>query len=120
MQVLAYITDIFLESQLSQTVQATGAQLTVASSLYKFLPALSDKTALVLIDLNSQGISPTSLISQLKSKRPTVPILVVAGSEQEELTSRVMAAGADRVVLQADLSADFATILNELTAPMAG
>jgi DNA-binding response OmpR family regulator len=114
MQILAYITDLFLESQLAQTAQEAGAQLTVASSLYKFLPALTDETSLVLIDLRAEGISATTLISQLKSKRPAMPILAVSGSNQPELTTRVMSAGADRVVLQSELSEDFPGILAEL------
>ena len=68
MSILAYITDLFFQAQISQAAQAAAVEVKVVSSLYHFLPGLNEPPSLVLIDLDAKGISPTTLIAQVKEK----------------------------------------------------
>ncbi len=116
MTVLAYITDLFFEAKVSQTAQAVGAKLKVVSSIYKFLPELEDKPSLLLIDLNAEGISPTSLIAQIRLKHPDLPIIAYARKGQEELMERSEASGASQVLTRSAFFKDLEKILSKLPA----
>ena len=113
MTVLAYITDLFFEAKVSQTAQAVGAKLKVVASIYKFLPELADKPSLVLIDLNAEGISPTSLIAQIRHKQPDLPIIGYARHGQTDLMERSEAAGATQVLTRSAFSDNLEKILSE-------
>ncbi len=114
--IVAYVTDLFFESKLSQTAQAVGAKMKVVSNLYKFLPELQASPTLVVIDLNAEGISASSLIAQVKQKNPSLPLLVYGDDEQEELIEQARHAGADWVLPRSKFAENLAKVLSELEA----
>ncbi len=114
MKVLAYVTDLFVESKLSQIIQPTGAQLKVVSSLYKFLPEMGNPPDLVLLDLNAAGISPTSLLAQLRSRHETLPVVSWAEGDQQELMQQAREAGSDPVLDRSQLEDRLPQILEGL------
>ncbi len=114
MKVLAYVTDLFFESKLSQVVQPTGADLVTVSSLYKFLPEMENPPDLVVLDMNAAGISPTSLLAQLRSRHDTLPVLCCADSEQEELIRQAKEGGANHVMERDDVEDRLPEILSGL------
>lgn len=111
MSVLAYITDLFFQAQISQTAQSAGVQVKVVSTLYHFLPALKEQPSMVLIDLNARGIRSSTLIAQIKEKDPKLPIVAYGTDNQKELFEQARKAGADSVLLGSTLSEDLADIL---------
>ena len=113
MTILAYITDLFFEAKISQTAQGVGARLKVVSSIYKFLPELEQDPSLVLIDLNAEGISPTSLIAQVRAKQPELPIIAYAPHVESDLMEKARTAGADKVLPRSQFSKNLAKILVE-------
>ncbi|HLV01114.1 MAG TPA: hypothetical protein VKZ59_07605, partial [Acidobacteriota bacterium] len=66
MKILAFITDLFFQAKVAETARQVGANLEIATSLYKFIPALQKGPDLVIIDLEAEGISGPALISQIK------------------------------------------------------
>ncbi len=112
--ILAYITDLFFESQMSQTAQKVGARLKVVTSIYKFLPEIAEHPSLVVIDLNAEGISPSSLIAQVKQRNPGLPLVVYGDDDQEDLIGQAKKAGADWVLPRSKFAEHLAEVLAEL------
>ena len=112
--ILAYITDLFFESKMTQTAQEVGAKLKVVTSIYKFLPEIAEGPTLVVIDLNAEGISPSSLIAQVKQRNPNLPLLVYGDDDQEEMIERAKRAGADWVLPRSKYAEHLAEVLAEL------
>ena len=67
--IVAYITDLFAQAKISRTAREAGVEIKVVSSLYKFLPEVESDPSAILVDLDAQGISPTSLIVQVKQRK---------------------------------------------------
>ena len=111
MSVLAYITDLFFQAKVGQTAQSVGVKVKIVSSLYHFLPQLKEKPSLVLIDLNADGISPSTLIAQIKEKNPELPVVAYGAHVQTELLERARKSGADSVLPRSKLSSDLPKIL---------
>ncbi len=116
MKLLAYVTDLFFESKLSQICQASGANLKVVSSLYKFLPELENPPDAVLLDLNAAGISPTSLLAQLRSRYNELPVVCWSDAQQEELMQQAREAGANHVWERSEVEDHLPKILADLEA----
>lgn len=111
---VAYITDLFFQAKVSQAASGAGVRLRIVSSLYKFFPELEQNPSLVIVDLNAEGISPTTLIVQVKQRKPQLPLLAYASHTQTELFERARKAGADRVLPRSQFSRQLAEILTEL------
>ncbi len=67
MSILAYITDLSYQSQVSQADHKADVEVQIVSSLYHFLPGVERQASMVLIDLNAQGINPNIVIAQIKT-----------------------------------------------------
>ena len=113
MSILAYITDLSFQARISQTAQAAKVEVTVVSSLYHFLPGLAKQPSMVLIDLDAMGISPTTLIVQIKEKNPDVPVVAYGDPEQKDLFERARKAGADTVLSSQKVSDELESILTQ-------
>ncbi|MEE8347957.1 MAG: hypothetical protein V3R94_00175 [Acidobacteriota bacterium] len=113
MSILAYITDLFFQAQMSQAAQAAAVEVKVVSSLYHFLPGLEAPPSMVMIDLDAKGISPTTLIAQVKEKKPDLPVIAYGAPEQQELFEQARNAGADRVLPREQVSDELESILKQ-------
>jgi CheY-like chemotaxis protein len=100
--IVAYITDLFAQAEISRTAREAGVELKVVSSLYKFLPEIENRPAAILVDLDASGISPTSLIVQVKQRNPELPVIAFGRSLGESLLEAARAAGADHVLQEAE------------------
>ena len=116
MSILAYITDLFFQAQISQAAQATAVEVKVVSSLYHFLPGLEKPLSMVLIDLDAKGISPTTLIAQVKERNPDLPIIAYGAPEQKDLFEQALKAGADSVLPSEQVSDELESILTQYGA----
>jgi DNA-binding NarL/FixJ family response regulator len=113
MSVLAYITDLAFQAKVSQSAHKADVEVQIVSSLYHFLPGLGKQTSMVLIDLNAQGINPSMLIAQVKTKSPDLTVVAYASHLDEELLKQARKAGADTVLEGSELSKDLPQILTQ-------
>lgn len=111
MSVLAYITDLSFQAQVSQAAHETDVEVQIVSSLYHFLPSLEKQASMVLIDLNAQGINPNMLIAQVKTKSPDLTVIAYASQLKEGLLKQARKAGADTVLEGEELAKDLPKIL---------
>ena len=100
--IVAFITDLFAQAEISRTAREAGVELKVVSSLYKFLPEVEDSPSAVLVDLDAQGISPTSLIVQVKQRNPGLPVIAFGRSPGQTLLAGARTAGADHVLQESE------------------
>ena len=120
MSILAFITDLFFQAKVGHSAQSAGVDLKIVSSLYKFLPELSSKPSLILLDLNADGISASSLIAQIRARDAQVPIIAYGSHVQNDLLERARQAGADEVLFRSQLSKDLPALLSRFTEPPDG
>ena len=113
MSILAYVTDLFFQAQISQMAQAAAVEVKVVSSLYHFLPALEEPPSMVMIDLEAKGISPTTLIAQIKEKNPDLQVIAYGAPEQKDLFEQARKAGADSVLPSEQMSRELQSILTQ-------
>ncbi len=113
MSILAYITDLSFQAQVSQAAHKADVEVQIVSSLYHFLPGVERQASMVLIDLNAQGINPNMLIAQIKTKSPDLAVVVYAAHLDEEVLKQARKAGADTVLEGSELSKDLPGILTQ-------
>ena len=113
MKILAYITDLFFQAQVTETARSAGVNVNIVTSLYHFLPQLREEPSMVLIDLDAQGINPGALISQIKEAVPHLPVVVCAEHVEEEKIEQVRQSGADHVVPKSNFSKNLKQILKD-------
>ena len=113
MGVLAFITDLFFQSKVGQTAQSLGLEVRIVSSLFHFLPELKSKPSMVLIDLDADGISPSTLIAQVKEKNPKLPIVAISAKKQTEQLEQARKSGADQVLPRSKFVTDMGKILSQ-------
>ena len=81
-----------------------GVKIKVVTSLYKLLPEIETNPAAVLVDLNAKGISPTSLIVQVKQRNPHLPVIAYGQNTASTLLDGARNAGADHVLQKSENS----------------
>ncbi len=113
MSILAYITDLSVQAQVSQAAHKADVEVQIVSSLYHFLPGVERHASMVLIDLNAQGINPNMLIAQIKTKSPNLRVVVYAAHLDEKLLQQTRKAGADAVLEGSELSKALPEILTQ-------
>ena len=85
MKVVAYITDLGFQAAVAKIARKAGADLTIVTSLYKFIPVLPTGPALVVIDLEAQGISGPALGSQVKDFDKAIAVVACASKGRSDL-----------------------------------
>ena len=60
--------------------------------------------AAILVDLDAQGISPTSLIVQVKQRNPGLPVIAFGRNPGQTLLEGARTAGADHVLQESENS----------------
>jgi len=113
MSILAYITDLSVQAQVSQAAHKADVEVQIVSSLYHFLPGVERQASMVLIDLNAQGINPNMLIAQIKTKSPGLTVVVYSAHLDKESRKQARKAGADTVLEGSELSKELPGILTQ-------
>lgn len=82
-----------------------NAQIVPVASLKEALQALDDSWfALAMVDLNLPDASGLETINRLRAAKPHLPLIVVSGMEDRELSHRTLRAGVQDYVIKDDLS----------------
>ena len=117
--VLIAVDDLFFSSKITETAKQLGVPLQFARTQDEVIArALSEKPALVIIDLNSTRSNPVETIGQLKEDPDLrhIPIVGFLSHIQADLKVKATMAGCDRVLPRSAFTASLPKILTEYTA----
>ena len=117
--VLVAVDDLFFASKITETARQLGISLLFARSQDEVIArALSEKPALVIIDLNSARCRPIETIGQIKDDADLrhIPIVGFLSHVQADLKVKASMAGCDRVMPRSVFAANLPKILGEYTA----
>lgn len=114
--VLVAVDDLFFMSKISETARQLGVPLLFARGQDEVIArALSEKPALLIVDLNSTRCSPIETIGQIKEDADLrhIPIVGFLSHVQGDLKVRATMVGCDRVLPRSVFAAHLAKILSE-------
>ena len=117
--VLVAVDDLFFSSKISETARQLGIQVLFARSQDEIIArALSEKPALLIVDLNSTRCSPVETIGQIKDDADLrhIPIVGFLSHVQADLKVKASMAGCDRVMPRSVFTANLPKILSEYAA----
>ncbi|MBI3780208.1 MAG: hypothetical protein HY278_03990 [candidate division NC10 bacterium] len=117
--VLVAVDDLFFVSKITETARQLGISLLFARTQDEVIArALSEKPALLIIDLNSARCNPIETIGQIKEDADLrhIPIVGFLSHVQADLKVKASMAGCDRVMPRSVFTAQLPKILSEYTA----
>ena len=117
--VLVAVDDLFFSTKISETAKQLGIPLLFARSQDEVIArALTEKPALLIIDLNSNRCQPVETILQIKEDADLrhIPVVGFLSHVQADLKVRATMAGCDRVLPRSVFTTHLPKILAEYTA----
>ena len=117
--VLVAVDDLFFSTKISETAKQLGIPLLFARSQDEVIArALTEKPALLIIDLNSTRCKPIETIGQIKDDADLrhIPVVGFLSHVQADLKVRATMAGCDRVLPRSVFTTHLPKILAEYTA----
>ena len=117
--VLVAVDDLFFSTKISETAKQLGIPLLFARSQDEVIArALTEKPALLIIDLNSTRCKPIATIGQIKDDADLrhIPVVGFLSHVQADLKVRATMAGCDRVLPRSVFTTHLPKILAEYTA----
>ena len=117
--VLVAVDDLFFSSKIAETAKQLGIPIKFARSQDEVIArALTEKPALLIIDLNSTHCKPIETIGQLKEDVDLrhIPVVGFLSHVQADLKVKATTAGCDRVLPRSVFTANLPKILAEYTA----
>lgn len=117
--VLVAVDDLFFSTKISETAKQLGIPLLFARSQDEVIArALTEKPALLIIDLNSNRCQPVETILQIKEDADLrhIPVIGFLSHIQADLKVKATIAGCDRVLPRSVFTAHLPKILSEYTA----
>jgi len=93
---IAVVSDLIFSSRIKVTAAQFGAECTTAGTSSGLQAALdAQNPALVLVDMNCEGLVPVEAIRAVKSRAAAPRVVAFFPHVQGELGERALAAGAD-------------------------
>ena len=117
--VLVAVDDLFFSSKIIETAKQLGIPLQFARSQDEVIArALTDKPALIIVDLNSTHCKPLETIGQIKEDPDLrhIPVVGFLSHIQADLKVRATMVGCDRVLPRSVFTTNLPKILAEYTA----
>ena len=114
--VLVAVDDLFFSSKITETAKQLGISLLFARSQDEVIArALTDKPALIIVDLNSTRCNPVETIGQIKDDADLrhIPIVGFLSHVQADLKVKATMAGCDRVMPRSVFTTYLPKILSE-------
>ena len=105
-KVLAVLEDLFFTVKINETAKRAGLAITFVKSELDVLEQAKLDPALIIVDLNFQGVDPLNLIRKLKADEHTSRINLVGylSHVQGELKQQAQEAGCDMVLARSAFS----------------
>ena len=112
-KVLAVLEDLFFTVKINEAAKRAGLAITFVKSEHDALEQAKLHPALIIMDINFQGIDPLSLIRKLKADEHTkgIHLLGYLSHVQGELKQQAQAAGCDMVLARSAFSQNLPQIL---------
>jgi len=108
-------THLMFQSRIREAVRALGLEVTVADSTEAVRDALRSPTALVVLDLQAEGVPWEDVVSAAKDgPGGPVPVLAYGQHTKPALLRAARAAGCDLVVPRSRLVADLPRLIEKL------
>ena len=117
--VLVAVDDLFFSSKITETAKQLGIPLQFARSQDEVIArALTDKPALIIVDLNSTRCKPIETIGQIKEDPDLrhIPVVGFLSHIQADLKVKATMVGCDRVLPRSVFTTNLPKILGEYTA----
>jgi CheY-like chemotaxis protein len=117
--VLVAVDDLFFVSKIAETAKHLGIPLLFARSQDEVIArALTEKPALLIVDLNSTRCQPVETILQIKEDADLrhIPVVGFLSHVQADLKIKATMAGCDRVLPRSVFTIHLPEILTEYTA----
>jgi len=113
-RVAVLVDDMFFAAKINSAASETGSQVQRIKSRQELEQLASDPPSLVIVDLNSDRISPLGAIAILKSIEALagIPIVAFVSHVQTELIRQAQSAGCDHVIARSA----FAQLLPRIVA----
>ena len=112
-KVLAVVSDLFFSVKITDAAKRAGMQVEFVMDSKEVLEKALLKPALIIFDLNFDGIQPLKLIGKLKgnSDYKGVSLIGYLSHVQVELKQKAQEAGADMVMARSAFSQNLPQIL---------
>ena len=112
-KVLAVLEDLFFTVKINEAAKRAGLPITFVKSEHDVLEQARNQPALIILDINFQGIDPLNLIRKLKADEQTKRINLIGylSHVQGELKLRAQEAGCDMVLPRSAFSQNLPQIL---------
>jgi CheY-like chemotaxis protein len=112
-KVLAVLEDLFFTVKINEAAKRAGLPITFLKSEHDVLEQAKTQPALIILDINFQGIDPLSLIRKLKADEQTKRINLIGylSHVQGELKLQAQEAGCDMVMPRSAFSQNLPQIL---------
>ncbi len=112
-KVLAVLEDLFFTVKINESAKRAGLGITFVKSELDVLEQAKAQPALIILDINFQGIDPLSLIRKLKADEQTKRINLIGylSHVQGELKLQAQQAGCDMVMPRSAFSQNLPQIL---------
>jgi CheY-like chemotaxis protein len=112
-KVLAVLEDLFFTVKINEAAKQAGLPITFVKSELDALEQAKTQPALIILDINFQGVDPLSLIRKLKADEQTKRINLIGylSHVQGELKLQAQEAGCDLVMPRSAFSQNLPQIL---------
>lgn len=112
-KVLAVLEDLFFTVKINEAAKRAGLPITFVKSELDVLEQAKNQPALIILDINFQGIDPLNLIRKLKADDQTKGINLIGylSHVQGELKLQAQEAGCDMVLPRSAFSQNLPQIL---------
>jgi len=112
-KVLAVLEDLFFTVKINESAKRAGVGVAFVKSEHDVLEQAKQHPALIIVDLNFQGIDPLALIRKLKADEHTKSINLVGylSHIQGELKQQAQEAGCNMVLARSAFSQSLPQIL---------
>lgn len=112
-QVLAVLEDLFFTVKINESAKRAGLGIAFLKSEHDVLEQAKLHPALIIVDLNFQGIDPLNLIRKLKAGDQTrnISLLGYLSHIQGELKQQAQETGCDMVLARSAFSQNLPQIL---------
>ena len=112
-KVLAVLEDLFFTVKINEAAKRAGLGITFVKSEHDVLDQAKLQPALIIVDMNFQGVDPLNLIRKLKADENTKRINLVGylSHIQGELKQQAQEAGCDMVLARSAFSQNLPQLL---------
>jgi CheY-like chemotaxis protein len=118
-KVLAVVEDLFFTVKINEAAKRAGLGITFVKSEFDALEQARQQPAVIILDINFQGVDPLNLIRKLKADDQTKRINLIGylSHVQGELKLEAQQAGCDMVMPRSAFSQNLPQILKRHSGP---